>query len=235
MSVVPVECWLRTFRLEGAGGSASCFVISRHDRQWLVTAQHVIDAIRANGGDTLALFGEHDQHVELNAGLPQVPLGEPGPDVAVFALGDHKIAPDHLTLVPSSHGVALSQDAYFLGYPMYGSLPLAGRLPAVRRGIVSQRMLDVDRGCIAWILDGHNLPGFSGGPAVFADAGGTGSVWHVLGVVSGYMPHRINLQGPDGRDVNDGAFGVPTNSGIVVVHNIEHATEAIDAYVEAGN
>src|SRR5882757_2088972 len=67
-----------------------------------------------------------------------------------------------------------------------------GRLPAVRRGIVSQRANL--NGVTAWIIDGHNLPDFSGGPLVFADAGGLGSKWHVLGVVSAYWQHRTDVE-----------------------------------------
>lgn len=135
------------------------------------------------GVAALTLSGENGLDVELSGPLVSVPLIENGPGIAVFELGGMKIVRDDLTLVPSADGVALSQEVFFLGYPLTGTLPLMGRLPAVRRGIVSQRAHL--NGVAAWIIDGHNLPGFSGGPLVFADAGGMGSTWHVLGVVSG--------------------------------------------------
>jgi hypothetical protein len=75
--------------------------------------------------------------------------------MAVFDLGGKKIVLDNMTLVRSADGVALSQEAFFLGYPLPSNLPLMGRLPAVRRGIVSQRR-NID-GVTARIIDqwGH--------------------------------------------------------------------------------
>ena len=148
---------MRTFKVEFTGGSASCFVLTHRDRQWLITAKHVVDAAVQHGADTLALTGENGMAVALTAPMVHVPLVEAGPDIAVFSIGDNTIVGDDLTLVPSADGVALSQEVFFLGYPMPGSLPLSGRLPAVRRGIVSQRA--VFDGVVAWMIDGHNLPG----------------------------------------------------------------------------
>lgn len=54
--------------------------------------------------------------------------------------------------------------------------------PAAKHGIVSQRA-DIN-GVTVWLIDGHNNPGFSGGPLVFNEGGGIGTIWHVLGVVS---------------------------------------------------
>lgn len=231
MAVVPVQCWMRTFKVEFAGGAASAFVINHQDRQWLITAKHVADAAVHHGVAALTLTGENGLDVELSGPLVPVPIVGGGPDIAVFDLDGKKIVLDNMTLVPSADGVALSQEVFFLGFPLTGTLPLMGRLPAVRRGIVSQRAHL--NGVAAWIIDGHNLPGFSGGPLVFADAGGVGSTWHVLGVVSAYWLHRIDVE-VAGAELPDGiSFKVPTNAGLVVVYDIKHAIDAIDAFVDA--
>ena len=224
---------MRTFKVEFTGGAASCFVISHRDRQWLITAKHVADAAVQNGVAALSLIGENGLDVGLSGDLVPVPLIEQGPDVAVFDLAGKEIVLENMTLVPSADGVALSQEAFFLGYPLPSSLPLMGQLPAVRRGIVSQRA-SVD-GVTAWIIDGHNLPGFSGGPLVFAEAGGVGSTWHVLGVISGYWQHRIDVEIAGAASQGNLGLTVPTNAGIVIVYDIKHATDAIEAYVDAGN
>ncbi|GLP76388.1 hypothetical protein TUM20983_34980 [Mycobacterium antarcticum] len=230
MAVVPVQCWMRTFKVEFTGGAASAFVINHRDRQWLITAKHVADAAVQNGVAALTLTGENGLDVELSGPLAPVPLVGAGPDIAVFDLGGKKVVLDNMTLVPSADGVALSQEVFFLGFPLTGTLPLMGRLPAVRRGIVSQRAQL--NGVAAWIIDGHNLPGFSGGPLVFANAGGMGSTWHVLGVVSAYWLHRIDVE-VAGADLPEGmSFKVPTNAGLVVVYDIKHAIDAIDAFVD---
>lgn len=223
---------MRTFKVEFAGGAASCFVINHRDRQWLITAKHVADDAVQNGVADLTLTGENGLDVELSGPLMPIPLVQDGPDITVFNLGEMKIVRDDMTLVPSADGVALSQEVFFLGFPLPGALPLMGRLPAVRRGILSQRV-DLD-GDAAWIIDGHNLPGFSGGPLVFADQHGQGSTWHVLGVVHGYWLHPIDVE-VVGADLPDGvSFSVPTNAGLVVAYDIKHAIQAIDAFLDAG-
>jgi len=224
---------MRTFKVEFVGGSASCFVVTHRDRQWLITAKHVTDAAVQKGKASFTLSGENGLNIPLSAAMEHVPLVEDGPDISVFSIGDNKIVRDDMTLLPSADGIALSQEVFFLGYPLPGTLPLSGRLPAVRRGIVSQRA--VFDGVIAWIIDGHNLPGFSGGPLVFASRGGTGSTWHVLGVVSAYVQHRIAVEIAGGAVPGNTGLTVPTNSGLVVVYDIKHAMDAIDAFIGADN
>ena len=232
MAVVPVQCWMRTFKVEFPGGAASCFVVTHRDRQWLITAKHVADAAVQNGSATFTLSGENGMTVEVSSPMVRVPLVEEGPDIVVFSIADKRIVRDDMTLVPSAQGLMLSQEVFFLGYPLPSNLPLSGRLPAVRRGIVSQRA--VLEGGMAWIIDGHNLPGFSGGPVVFANHGGTGSTWHVLGVVSAYWQHWLDVQVAGGAIPNNLGLKVPSNAGLVVVYDIQHAIAAIDAFIGAG-
>jgi hypothetical protein len=59
VALVPTECWFRTFNIAGGGYSATCFVIPRHDRQWLITAKHFIDDVAKNSNGSLHLF-THD-------------------------------------------------------------------------------------------------------------------------------------------------------------------------------
>jgi hypothetical protein len=98
---------------------------------------------------------------------------------------------------------------------------LVGTLPFVKRGVASARA-EIN-GVHVWLVDGHNNPGFSGGPDVFNQGGGIGTIWHVLRVVSAYVTQAIAVTGGDGE--------VSTNSGIIVVYDIKHAIEAVDAYV----
>lgn len=221
MAIVPVQCWLRTFKIVGGGTAGTCFVISRHDRQWLVTAKHVIDGAVAAGVTSFDLIGGEGKVAASIQPVP-VPLTQPGPDIAVFSLGDQKIVREDMTLVASADGVILSQEAFFLGYPLPWHLRLSGILPAVKRGVVSQRAV-ID-GVTVWLIDGLNIPGFSGGPLVFNKGGGIGTVWHVLGVVSAYVTQQIAVSG--------GAGTVPANAGLVVVYDIQHAVDAIDAFVD---
>ncbi|MGO9033329.1 S1 family peptidase [Mycobacterium sp.] len=219
MALVPAQCWLRTFKITAGTHSATCFVISRHDRQWLITAKHFIDGALPGGGAMTLHRHQGDVNEQVQP-LP-VPLTQPGADIAVFSFGDTKLVDESMTLTPSAGGLVLSQQAFFLGYPLPDRVPIAGSIPFVKHGIVSQRAMV--NGVHIWWVDGINNPGFSGGPMVFNEGGGIGTIWHVLGVVSGYITQHIAVVG--------GAGLVPTNSGILVVYDIKHATDAIDAFV----
>src|SRR5271167_1158135 len=141
MAIVPVQCWLRTFRISGGSTSGTCFVISRHERQWLITAKHVIDMAVAAGVTSFHLYGGDGKTV-ANVQPEVVPLLTSGPDISVFSLGEQKFVSDDMTLIPSAQGqvqgLILSQEVFFLGYPLPPKLQV-GFLPAVKRGIVSQR------------------------------------------------------------------------------------------------
>jgi hypothetical protein len=220
MPLVPAQCWLRTFKLSIGPVGGTAFVISRHDRQWLITAKHVVDAAAAGGHHTINLTGHEGGHPLVNAGLDVVPVTEPGSDVAVFSLRDQKIAREDLPLTASADGVCMSQDVFFLGYPLNLQLSMS-TLPMVKRGIISQRA--IINGVNVWLVDGMNNPGFSGAPLVFTSAASYTNDWNVLGVVGSYVNQAIAVHG--------GAGVVPTNSGIIVVYDIKHATDAIDAFL----
>jgi len=80
-------------------------------------------------------------------------------------------------------GLIYSQDVFFLGFP-YDIVPnlLFGSggfpMPLVRKAIVAA----MDRDTL--ILDGHNNPGFSGGPVCFFRPNEGAA--RIAGVVSGY-------------------------------------------------
>lgn len=208
--MVPSQCYLRTLRIDTPRGHGSAFTVTQHDRQWLVTARHVIDGF---GSQELALVNKNGQvDVELQA-LPHV---NSAADIAVFALSK-PITPE-LPMHPTSKGAIFTQDAYFLGFP-YGLGNVAGDItyPLVKKAIFSGAQPGKN-GTHLWFLDGINNPGFSGGPVVFNKSGTKD--WHVAAVVSGYLPERI--------DVVEGEGVVPVNTGIVLAYDIAAAVDAID-------
>lgn len=212
---MPSECYTRTLRLITPSGHGTAFTVDRQDRQWLVTARHVVDGTRP---EDLQIVGQD--------GPISVPIEEPldvehGADVAVFPLGGS--ATPSFLLEPTSNGCVFSQDAYFLGFP-YGlgllTSDTGGALPFVKKAIISTRQNVGDPMISLWLLDGINNPGFSGGPVVFCAVGTTR--WHVAGVVSGYRTQAVAVDGGEGA--------VPMNTGIVVAYDIRHAVEAIDMH-----
>lgn len=72
------------------------------------------------------------------------------------------------------------------------------------------------------LLDGHNNPGFSGGPVDYAKPGETAAK-HVAGVISGYrfQMDRV-LLGEKETDLT-----VKFNTGIIIAYPIDHAIDLI--------
>ena len=74
------------------------------------------------------------------------------------------------------------------------------------------------------LLDGHNNPGFSGGPVIFSPYGQLQDV-RVAGVISGYKFawDKVFIQDTETD------LAVKYNTGIIIAYSIEYAVELIRA------
>ena len=153
----------RTFRIKCGESMGTAFTVDVDGKQYLVTARHVIQRFAEASG--LEVFGNgvwtpvHASLVAHGAGDIDVSVLSPAP----------AMSPPGLPVTAGSDGLVYGQDVYFLGFP-YGVLSQvifgeAGHpLPLVKRAAVSAFAGDV------YLLDGHNNPGFSGGPVIFPAA-----------------------------------------------------------------
>ena len=91
-------------------------------------------------------------------------------------------------------------------------------MPFVRKAIVAA----MDRNTL--ILDGHNNPGFSGGPVCFFRPNERDV--RIAGVVSGYQAVSEPVYDQAGSPTS---FSYMYNTGLVVVHDIRHAIDVIKA------
>lgn len=201
-------------------GLGTAFTIEHNERQYLVTAKHVLPDAR--GPNVVDLEGP-ETHEQLSVeALPGVPDDV---DVAVIPLAEPLT--EQLPVVPSSDGMILGQDCYFMGYPYGLGLGAVDRpeLAFVKKAIVSASTRSRS-GVMLWYLDGHNNPGFSGGPVVYYNAAKGTQETRIAGVVSGYRIHHDEVE-INGRLV-PGAV-VRANSGIVITTDIAQAIAAIDA------
>ena len=73
------------------------------------------------------------------------------------------------------------------------------------------------------LLDGHNNPGFSGGPIVYQSTTDRRGSMTVIGVVSGYLQTLEPVY--DARKETTLSYGY--NTGIVKAYFIDHATDLI--------
>ena len=203
------------------GGSGSGFTINRGDRQWFVTAAHIVQGV--DPGDIRVVRPDGASF----HGLELIPTN-PNADVAVFSLLGKQLTPNIL-LEATAHGAAYGQDVYFLGFPLGWSVQNdQERLPFVKKAIISGLTKTTD-GVSVWVFDGMNLEGFSGGPIVFQH-NMTGN-WHVMAVVHGYQPKPVLVHDAMGIAVGQ----TMTNTGLVIAFGIDHATEAIDKFLDQPN
>lgn len=174
------------------GGSGSGFTINRHDRQWSVTAAHIVARV-----DPARISVVRQDGVSLD-GLELIP-SNPHADIAVFSMFRKQLTPNIL-LEPSCDGLAYGQDVYFLGFPLGWSVQNdQERVPFVKKTIISGMTVTTDSVNV-WMFDGMNLEGFSGGPIVFEHV--SSGQWHVIGVVHGYHTTELAV-----HDANGNAIG----------------------------
>jgi hypothetical protein len=206
----------RTFRIKCGDSVGTGFTVDVDGKQYLVTAKHVVQAFATTAG--LEIFG-NGAWVPISATL--VGHGSDGVDVSVLAPAA-AMSPSNLPVVVGSKGVVYGQDVYFLGFP-YGvlsSVVFGGSghpLPLVKKALLSSFAGD------AFLLDGHNNPGFSGGPVIFAR--GSGMPDGVAAVISGY---RFS-QEPVFLEQDETALTYRQNTGIIIAYKIESALALIRA------
>lgn len=206
----------RVFRIRWKNQEGTAFAIDIDGRQYLITANHIVASVA--GSDAIELFGNGVWTAFQVRLIGHAPTGV---DISVLA-GDKPIVPPKLPLEATSCGVVYGQDVHFLGFPygIIGNYIFGGGgypLPLVKRATVSHFQKAV------YLLDGHNNPGFSGGPVIFVPPGGKDC--KVMAVISGFQA----IEEP----VFAGGQRTPLvyryNTGIIVSHAIDTAVELIQA------
>ena len=207
----------RVFHISHENKAGTCFTIDVEGRQYLITAKHLVQSIQKPCAVQMYHDGEwKGLQVDL------VGHGAKCVDLTVLA-SEMQISPTH-PLEPTAEGLILGQDVLFLGFP-YGITSDSGNnnnrfpFPLVKKGIISA----LPQGNVSDLfLDGHNNPGFSGGPVVYEVVKGT---LNVAGVVSGYLSKLEPVYDEHGAT----ALQHDYNTGIVRVTSIMHAVNLIRA------
>jgi len=240
----------RTLLIRVASELGTAFTIEVDDRQYLITAKHVVDTLPNEADSTI--------HILKKSGWSPLRVkvfkcAEPV-DVAVL-VPPEQVTVNH-SLEPTSKGLAVGQDAYFVGFPYglkfaktYSSLPDV--FGFVKKATVAQLDSMPERNMQRILLDGYNNPGFSGSPMVFRDLNQSGLVFKVAGVIVSYesytspvlkkleiqenqitaedrAPNRV-LRTPDGRvyRLEDTGQLVQLNTGIATAWDISSAVDLI--------
>ncbi len=152
-------------------------------------------------------------------------------DIVAFPLSQPVTAT--LPLEPTTAEIVLGQQVYFLGYPFgLSTASPQGEVAFIKSGILSAMDTREPNAAVIYV-DGHNNPGFSGGPVVFRR--GNTNEFRVAGVIRGYKHEMVPVLKKE--DLNDPAakafedLYTRANTGIVVAYDIKHIVEAIRGYL----
>ena len=123
--------------------------------------------------------------------------------------------------------VILGQDVNFLGFPYFGSsiqyksetLNRDFPFPLVKKATLSSLP---QANHPFFYLDGHNNPGFSGGPVTFWDS--KSNKQKIVGVISSYLTQTGEIKPVETSSTQ---LFYQENSGIAVAYNIRYAKEII--------
>ena len=213
--MITTNVYCRTFQIRFGNNLGTCFTIDVDGRQYLVTAKHVIHGISA--GTTIDIH-----HEGRWKGLEVQIVGHAQGDIDISVLAASIQVGPSFPFPADMAGLMYGQDVYFLGYP-YGTTIEVGDLnfnfpmPFVKKAIMS--CVDNVNGIV--FLDGHNNPGFSGGPVVFTAPNTI--EYKVAAVISGYrFVAEPVFQGDAQLSIT-----YKYNTGIIISYGIKHAVDLI--------
>ena len=235
----------RVLMIQSRNGLGTSFTIDVDGRQYLITAKHIVAGL--NPEDTIRVRrGDNWEVLNVRVLRCDDPI-----HIAVL------VPPKQITvtfpLEPTMAGIQYGQDMHFAGFP-YGLFTSGVNvndlypIAFVKKGIMSASTNE--RGAITIYLDGHNNPGFSGGPIVYRDLKQSEFVYRLAGVISAFRfeispvfeTEEIDKRDITPRDIadarimeknghifrlNDTNRVVKLNTGIVIGHSISHAVDLI--------
>lgn len=208
------------FQIKHGLNTASGFRISLDSKDYLITARHVFSNSLTNKTPIAFEVLNDKGWVKMKATL--LIHDNNSIDIAVLDLGTNQLMENPFDLQGEYF---LSQECFFLGFPFgfkmdVGSLNSDFPLPFVKKGVLSAFVTD-NLKVNQIFLDGHNNPGFSGGPVVVYNATSKNKIL-IVSVVSGYVNDNKTIKTPFG-DITSSE-----NSGIVVSYGFNHVLEIIN-------
>ena len=226
--MVQAEIFCRVMRILHENSLGTAFTIESHGEQYVVTAKHLFESNGFPSSTIIKLyFGNNYVPIEVDVRYPS----EPKADIAVMKLKKAQLLTPVYDNINSSDGLIYGQDVFFIGFPyeydrILGMFPGGNMpIPFVKKACLSAILKD---GAGTILLDGHNNPGFSGGPVCYKTVGSTEKSMRILGVISGY---RFDSQPLFDKSGNQTDFFVKENTGIIIVSDIKHAVQIAENWV----
>ena len=209
-----------TYKIGVGNQQGTAFLLEQNSRRYLITAKHI--------GIHIVDF----VHLAWETGWVSVPvrvIGHSADDTTVLYFEDdlaRKLVSEWTPPLILTD-LKLGEDVRFYGYPLGMSIsrgPSTVPTPLVKSGIISgfYGTENLGEDSSFWI-DGHNNPGFSGGPVVSIRNG----VYAIAGVISAYYQSEQNVFSLDKQ--NSAIGTVQLNTGIIRAENIYNAMSIITA------
>jgi hypothetical protein len=172
----------RVLLIQSPAGFGTAFTIDVDGRQYLLTAKHLVSGLKEEG--TISIRKNN----EWSPLTVKIFRCDDPVDIAVL------VPPFQLTvnhpLEPSSEGISVGGEAFFVGFPYGLQSQMNGAFPL---GLAKKATLSAFEPVpgkahgLQYLLDGYNNPGFSGSPLVFRDPTKSGFVYKVAGVVASFI------------------------------------------------
>ena len=216
------EAVLRVFSIKSGNTTGTAFFIEVDNRQYLITARHVVSTLKDGG---IVQLLKPDTLTWTDYKIQYILRCEPADIVVLVPVA--ALVPDlkKLPVLLGPEGLVLGGEVYFLGFPfgfdVQAAVEKTGKylVPFVKHAVVSA--IVGEAGAEVLYLDGYNNPGFSGGPVIMFDQ--RANKTRIVGVISAYRnePRPVRL----GSETTP--MVVDSNAGIIIAYSIEAAIKAI--------
>lgn len=224
--MIQMEVIKRVLRISFKNSFATAFTLEQNGTQFLITAKHLFQKnCYPNSADIQILIDSAYKTFSCDIKYPD----NPQIDIAVIKTNPYQMLSQPYTNDFTSTGLVLGQDVFFLGYPYDFDRYLAGTsddttpIPFVKKACMSG-MKSPSPSIL--FLDGHNNPGFSGGPVCFKKIGS--NLFSIAGVISGYNSAKTPVYQHDEQDlskeIETGSY-IKENTGIINAADISFAVD----------
>ena len=225
--MVQTEILNRVFRIRFSTSAATAFTLEHGSTQFIVTAKHLFKDSGYPAQSTIELLinGTY-QSFNVDIRYPS----NANIDIAVLKTIPYQQISPITGNACTTAGLVFGQDVYFLGYPYNYDTLLTNYpgtnspMPFVKKACLSG-LLSPSPSII--VLDGHNNPGFSGGPVCFKKAGD--KLYTIAGVISGYRFDRVHIFDKNDQETE---YYLKENTGIINVSDISYATAIAKNWAE---
>ena len=210
------------------GGKGTTFTMECNDSQFLVTAKHIFEDLGFPKEGTIGLLTEGGKYTpyEVDIRYP----ADPKVDIAVMRLKNHQYVSKVYPNLNTSEGLGFGQDVFFLGFPYnYDELSMSfltdkRPIPFIRKACFAGGFKN---GHACMVFDGHNNPGFSGGPVCYRSTDAPNGTMSIAAVISGYCPEKQDVLDENGRPT--GSY-VMSNAGIIFASDIKEAVQVAERW-----